>query len=59
MLVGLANLLDLARDGGPTIFAQVKHGKNVKNIVDLIISAWKASGADEAYRRRQKSNGGK
>ncbi|KAF2460258.1 urease accessory protein ureG [Lineolata rhizophorae] len=33
------------REGGPTIFAQVKNGKNVNHIVDLILSAWKASGA--------------
>ncbi|KAK3066543.1 hypothetical protein LTS18_001650, partial [Coniosporium uncinatum] len=33
------------RDGGPTIFAQVKHGLNVEHIVQLILSAWKASGA--------------
>ncbi|GAM82296.1 hypothetical protein ANO11243_002750 [Dothideomycetidae sp. 11243] len=33
------------RDGGPTIFAQVKNGKGVDAIVDLILSAWKASGA--------------
>ncbi|KAI9791863.1 MAG: hypothetical protein M1816_003408 [Peltula sp. TS41687] len=33
------------REGGPTIFAQVKNGKNVEHIVGLIISAWKSSGA--------------
>ncbi|KAI9832485.1 MAG: hypothetical protein M1826_001809 [Phylliscum demangeonii] len=33
------------REGGPTIFAQVKHGKNVQPIVDFILSAWKSSGA--------------
>lgn len=43
------------RDGGPTIFAQVKHGKGVEQIIDLILSAWKSSGADAAYRKRQKS----
>ncbi|GAB7363748.1 hypothetical protein MBLNU230_g4316t1 [Neophaeotheca triangularis] len=30
------------RDGGPTIFAQVKHGKGVNDIVDLILSAWRS-----------------
>lgn len=35
------------REGGPTIFAEVKNGKGVGNIVDLILSAWKASGAYE------------
>lgn len=33
------------REGGPTIFAQVKNGVNVDHIVNLILSAWKASGA--------------
>ncbi|KAI5804873.1 CobW/HypB/UreG, nucleotide-binding domain-containing protein [Pyronema omphalodes] len=33
------------REGGPTIFAQVKNGKNVDAIVDMILSAWRASGA--------------
>ncbi|KIW01065.1 urease accessory protein G [Verruconis gallopava] len=33
------------REGGPTIFAQVKNGVAVKDIVGLILSAWKASGA--------------
>ncbi|KAI9804638.1 MAG: hypothetical protein M1833_006713 [Piccolia ochrophora] len=33
------------REGGPTIFAQVKNGKNVEHIVGLIVSAWKSSGA--------------
>ena len=36
------------REGGPTIFAQVKNGKGVDHIVNLILSAWKASGASEA-----------
>ncbi|KAF2866179.1 urease accessory protein ureG [Massariosphaeria phaeospora] len=38
------------REGGPTIFAVVKHGKGVENIVDLILSAWKASGASQARK---------
>merc|ERR1712072_1031098 len=33
------------REGGPTIFAQVKNGAGVPDIVGLILSAWKASGA--------------
>ena len=33
------------RDGGPTIFAEVKNGKGVPDIVTMILSAWKASGA--------------
>ncbi|PSN61224.1 urease accessory protein ureG [Corynespora cassiicola Philippines] len=38
------------REGGPTIFAVVKHNKGVDNIVDLILSAWKASGATQARK---------
>ena len=33
------------REGGPTIFAQVKNGKGMDQIVDLILSAWRSSGA--------------
>jgi urease accessory protein len=33
------------RDGGRTLFAEVKNGKGLANITDLILSAWKASGA--------------
>ncbi|QDS73568.1 hypothetical protein FKW77_001147 [Venturia effusa] len=36
------------REGGPTIFAQVKNGVAVENIIDLILSAWKSSGAAAA-----------
>ncbi|KAL0258841.1 hypothetical protein SLS55_006345 [Diplodia seriata] len=39
------------REGGPTIFAQVKNGKNVEHIVNLILSAWKASGATQAAKK--------
>ena len=35
------------REGGPTVFAQVKHGKAVDHIVNLILSAWRACGAEE------------
>ncbi|MCJ1453550.1 hypothetical protein MMC28_003897 [Mycoblastus sanguinarius] len=40
------------REGGPTIFAEVKNGKGVKEIVGLILSAWKASGAYEVCKER-------
>jgi urease accessory protein len=43
------------REGGPTIFAEVKNGKNVNYIVDLILSAWKASGAYETSLERWKT----
>ncbi|KAJ2895531.1 hypothetical protein MKZ38_006381 [Zalerion maritima] len=38
------------REGGPTVFAQVKGGVGVEHIVNLILSAWKASGAEENRR---------
>ncbi len=40
------------REGGPTVFAQVKAGVGVDHIVNLILSAWKASGAEEVVRAR-------
>ncbi|TKA52034.1 putative urease accessory protein ureG-like [Cryomyces minteri] len=43
------------REGGPTIFAQVKNGKNVDHIVGLILSAWKGSGASAACQQRQQT----
>jgi urease accessory protein len=42
------------REGGPTVFAQVKKDVGVDHIVNLITSAWRATGA-EAER---KSKGG-
>ncbi|EPS45058.1 hypothetical protein H072_1049 [Dactylellina haptotyla CBS 200.50] len=33
------------REGGPTIFAQVKHGVGVDEIISLILSSWRSSGA--------------
>ena len=47
------------RDGGPTIFAEVKNGKGVDNIVGLILSAWKGSGAYEVSLERWKRDGRK
>ena len=38
------------REGGPTIFAVVKKDQGVDAIVDLILSAWKASGAGQARK---------
>lgn len=43
------------REGGPTVFAEVKNGKNVNYIIDLILSAWKASGAYELSLERWKA----
>lgn len=33
------------REGGPTIFTQVKNGKGVDRIVELVLSAWRSCGA--------------
>ncbi|KAL2259490.1 hypothetical protein VTK26DRAFT_6831 [Humicola hyalothermophila] len=38
------------REGGPTVFAQVKKGVGVEHIVNLILSAWRASGAEEVRK---------
>lgn len=43
------------REGGPTVFAVVKHGKGVEHIVDLILSAWKSSGAYDMSLERWKN----
>ncbi|KAK3493275.1 putative Ni-binding urease accessory protein [Neurospora crassa] len=40
------------REGGPTVFAQVKKGVGVEHIAGLILSAWRASGAEENRRRK-------
>ncbi|KAI1368977.1 urease accessory protein UreG [Xylaria arbuscula] len=40
------------REGGPTVFAQVKKDVGVDHIVNLILSAWKACGAEEVSRNR-------
>jgi urease accessory protein len=38
------------REGGPVVFAEVKKGRAVPAIVDLLLSAWKASGATQARK---------
>lgn len=43
------------REGGPTVFAVVKSGTRVQDIVNLILSAWKASGAYEHSLARWKA----
>lgn len=45
------------REGGPTIFANVKGGVGVNDIVDLIMSGWKASGAADVCREKWKGEG--
>ena len=43
------------REGGPTVFAVVKSGEGLQHIVDLVLSAWKASGAYELSLARWKN----
>jgi len=40
------------REGGPTVFAQVKKGVGMEHIVNLILSAWRASGAERVSKQR-------
>ncbi|KAH8752387.1 CobW/HypB/UreG, nucleotide-binding domain-containing protein [Hyaloscypha finlandica] len=40
------------REGGPTVFAQVKKGRGVDHILGLIESAWKGSGAEAVTKAR-------
>lgn len=47
----------MMREGGPTVFAEVKHGKGVDAIVELILSGWRAAGADAGYRARMEKQG--
>jgi urease accessory protein len=42
------------REGGPTVFAVVKRGQGVGDIVNLMISAWKGSGAYDVSLERWK-----
>jgi urease accessory protein len=35
----------IMREGGPTIFASVRHGDGVAEIKEAILGAWRASGA--------------
>lgn len=54
LLSGQSDLQRYCRDGGPTVFAVVKHGKAVDDIVELILRAWKSSGAYEVSLERWK-----
>ena len=54
-----ADSFDDYRDGGPTIFAEVKHQKGVKDIVGLLLSAWKSSGAYDVSLERWNKEGKK
>jgi urease accessory protein len=39
------------RDQGPTVFASIKHGNAVDEIIELIIDAWKSSGAAAVHAK--------
>ncbi|CAE7208824.1 unnamed protein product [Rhizoctonia solani] len=39
------------RDGGPTVFAAVKHGKGVDDVIEHILGAWRASGAGKGKEK--------
>lgn len=43
------------REGGPTVFAEVKNGKGMEHVKNLILSAWKGSGAYEESLERWKN----
>lgn len=47
------------REGGPVVFAQVKHGVGVRDVLGLVVSAWRGSGAAEAGRERRGVKEGK
>lgn len=40
------------REGGPVVFAEVKGGTGVDDIVGLVLSAWRGCGASEVSRGR-------
>lgn len=43
------------REGGPTVFAVVKSDEGVEHIANLVLSAWRGSGAYELSLQRWKS----
>jgi urease accessory protein len=43
------------RDQGPTVFTAVKHGQGVQEVIDLIIAAWKESGAAGAKSKEKQT----
>lgn len=42
----------MMREGGPTVFARVKSNVGVDHIVNLILSAWRSSGAEAVSKER-------
>ena len=47
------------REGGPVILAMVKHGDKVRDIVELVVSAWKSCGAQGASLEKWEREGKK
>lgn len=47
------------REGGPVVFANVKGGVGIQDVVKLLLSAWKGTGAYEASLDRWKRDGRK
>ena len=45
------------REGGPVVFAEVKNGKGVRDVLGLLVSAWRGSGAAEVCRERRRKEG--
>jgi urease accessory protein len=43
-----ALICNLYRGTGPTVFAQVKNGVGIDEIISLILGEWRASGASNA-----------
>ena len=39
----------MMREGGATVFTAVKHRQGVAAVADLILGAWRASGADRVH----------
>lgn len=42
----------MMREGGPTVFARVKSNVGVDHIINLILSAWRSSGAEAISKER-------
>lgn len=47
------------REGGPVVFANVKAGVGIQDVVGLLLSAWKGTGAYEVTLERWKRVGRK
>jgi urease accessory protein len=50
---------DIMRDNGPTLFCAIKHGDGVGDVADLILAAWRSSGASSAQKMGKGKGKGK